>query len=569
MYITSLTIRKNGEEGEPIRQINFNKGINLIVDTSSAQDNTQTGNNVGKTTVLRLIDYCLGGNKEKIYQDPEFKKNSNSSANKIKNFLETNNICIELKLEGKDSQSITIKRNFLNYSDKIQKINDEIVGNPDFPVKLGQLMLGYQGNSLSFRQIICRNIRHSQEALSKTLKPLHATVKNTQYEALYLYWLGINSESFDKGQVTDDIKSEKDYRKKIEAEQGGNLNAIKQSIAVYETEINKLEKQKKQFNLNKDYAQDLERLFKVKKDLNSLRTKITVLQTRINLILESQQELDKTSPVIEQEKIKYLYNEAKKLIPDLQKKFEEIIAFHNSMIDEKKQFIGQQLPEINEQLKRSSEEVETLLQEEKKLSEILQKTGALEALEVIIQGLTKNYESKGQLEKIKEILIRSKEKIEKWNKRLDVINSQLKGKNTLIEERITAYNQYFSEASRTLYNQPFVLSHEIDNSDLKLNISSLGDNPGTGGKRCEIVAFDLAYIRFAEEFNIPHLNFILHDQIENIHDNQINTLLLNVVQKVDCQYIVSVLQDKLPPEIEVEKYSILTLSQDDKLFKLS
>ena len=43
--------------GNIIRDIPFHKGINLIVDESVDQ---VTGNNVGKTTVLKLIDFCLG-----------------------------------------------------------------------------------------------------------------------------------------------------------------------------------------------------------------------------------------------------------------------------------------------------------------------------------------------------------------------------------------------------------------------------------------------------------------------------------------------------------------------------
>ena len=41
-----------------IRHIDFHQGLNLIVDEVST-DNEETGNNVGKTTVLRLIDFCL------------------------------------------------------------------------------------------------------------------------------------------------------------------------------------------------------------------------------------------------------------------------------------------------------------------------------------------------------------------------------------------------------------------------------------------------------------------------------------------------------------------------------
>ena len=43
-----------------LRDIEFGPGLNLIVDdTPESAQSTATGNNVGKTTVLRLIDYCL------------------------------------------------------------------------------------------------------------------------------------------------------------------------------------------------------------------------------------------------------------------------------------------------------------------------------------------------------------------------------------------------------------------------------------------------------------------------------------------------------------------------------
>ena len=53
-----------------IRDIHFHKGINLIVDETPVDSSQQaTGNNVGKTTVLRLVDYCFGADGKNIYQD--------------------------------------------------------------------------------------------------------------------------------------------------------------------------------------------------------------------------------------------------------------------------------------------------------------------------------------------------------------------------------------------------------------------------------------------------------------------------------------------------------------------
>ena len=58
MFLKRLDIQNNDSI---IRSINFHKGINLIIDETQTSDKKESGNNVGKTTVLRLIDFCLGG----------------------------------------------------------------------------------------------------------------------------------------------------------------------------------------------------------------------------------------------------------------------------------------------------------------------------------------------------------------------------------------------------------------------------------------------------------------------------------------------------------------------------
>ena|SRR5579863_201620 len=55
-----------------VRTLPFKPGLNLILDKPTPAS-TQSGNSVGKTTVLRLIDFCLGSDGDDIWQDPEFK----------------------------------------------------------------------------------------------------------------------------------------------------------------------------------------------------------------------------------------------------------------------------------------------------------------------------------------------------------------------------------------------------------------------------------------------------------------------------------------------------------------
>ena len=151
---------------------------------------------------------------------------------------------------------------------------------------------------------------------------------------------------------------------------------------------------------------------------------------------------------------------------------------------------------------------------------------------------------------------------------LNKINEGIGSKDELIQQRIAEFNKYFSDISFRLYGEQFVLSSDKNERGYELNISSITGNLGTGKKKGQIAAFDLAYIQFADYLNIDCLHFVLHDQIENVHDNQISNLLTQIVSEVNCQYVLPVLRDKLPQDIDIKQYEILSLSQSDKLFRV-
>jgi uncharacterized protein YydD (DUF2326 family) len=67
MFLKSLTITRG--DGTIIQDIRFHTGLNLIVDETPVLSGKETGNNVGKTTVLKLVDFCLGDKAKGIYSD--------------------------------------------------------------------------------------------------------------------------------------------------------------------------------------------------------------------------------------------------------------------------------------------------------------------------------------------------------------------------------------------------------------------------------------------------------------------------------------------------------------------
>lgn len=55
--------------------------------------------------------------------------------------------------------------------------------------------------------------------------------------------------------------------------------------------------------------------------------------------------------------------------------------------------------------------------------------------------------------------------------------------------------------------------------------------------------------------------------VEVVDDNQIVGLVREVIN-AGCQFVVPILRDKLPKELDKPEYRALSLSQEDMLFKI-
>lgn len=96
MLLSSLLIKKGN--GDVIRNIPFHQGLNLIMDSSSPEETNVGGNGVGKTTVLKVVSFCLGGDGKKIYTDETTGKKNKA----VFNFLVENDVSFILTITSDD-----------------------------------------------------------------------------------------------------------------------------------------------------------------------------------------------------------------------------------------------------------------------------------------------------------------------------------------------------------------------------------------------------------------------------------------------------------------------------------
>jgi len=560
MFLKRLTI-KNGNN--LIRDISFRKGINLIVDETDSMNRQESGNNVGKTTVFRLIDFCLDGDGKNIYTDTEFKTVNQD----IENYLKENNIIISLILTAdfEKEEDVIIERNFLNYGQNIRTINGVAYKKNEFTDKLQQLFFHTAVDKPTFRQIISKNIRYEKNRLENTVKVLHNTVTKEEYETLYLFWLGIDfADGSRKQRLQNLIKIEENFQKEIK--KSNDLPKIVQALSVIDSNIQELSIKKDNFQLNDNFQSDIEELNQINFRISQLSTNISRLEIRKDLIEESVETNNRQKTTIDTNVVKQLYEEARLLMPTIQKTFEETLAFHNQMIQEKNVFLAKELPSLEVSLNKDKSDLNVLLIEERSISAKLKKMGVIEGLQTIITDMNVQFERKGTFEEQKRLLIESIDRLSEYRQELAVINSGIVDKQQLISNRIKKFNIYFSKLSKELYDEEFILVDEYSDRAMSLKVDTTSTNPGTGKKKGQIAAFDLAYIQFADALGIDCMHFILQDQLETVHTNQLSSLFTQIVDNINCQYVMTMLKDSLPTDVDTTPYIILKLSQRDKLF---
>ncbi len=562
MFLKNLTIKN---EETIIRTIDFHAGINLIIDETKTENKQESGNSVGKTTVLRLIDFCLDGDGKNIYTDAEF-KNSNT---KVEAFLTNNNITVSLELVSDLNKaaphSVLIERNFLKRKDKIQKINGESQSNDEFSKTLKELIFKTTSDKPTFKQLKSKNIRDEKNKLEKTLRILNPYTTAVEYETLHLFWFGI-----DINLSKDKLVRAKTLEEKLQQRlrKDSNLSQITQSLLIVDKEIAKLNERRKLFCESENYEEQFEIISSLKSKINYSSSKLSHMEMRKELITESKEDLEQDIANIDVARIRELYNRAKTLIPNIQKTFEQTLKFHNDMLSQKIKFIGEDLPQLEEDIIREQQHLNSLIKEERSIALKMGETHSITDLEDIISDLNMYHEKKGSLEEQKSVWQKSNKKLADIEEQVDLINSKIDAKDHVIQKRIAQFNEYFSDISSRLDGAHSVLSADKTDDIYKFEIGNIEGNPGTGSKKSQMASFDLSYIKFADEMGIPCLHFVLQDQIENVHSNQITNLLTDIVEEVNCQYVLPVLRDKLPKEINIQKYETLSLSQDDKLFRI-
>ena len=247
MYLRQLTLTKSS--GELIRAVTFQKGLNLILGKANKKSSS---NSLGKTTLIRCINFCLAGKIEEFFVDNENKKVENKT---VKDFLIQNQVDFELILSKEFNdlymqQDLKISRK-IAFDDKTQKIeilnyiDDKKYSLDEFKNILQLRLFLTNINKPSFRQLITKFVRRNDDEVSNILKYMGSFVSTVEYSTIRFFLFGFkNPEAIEKQQLLNiELKS---LTKKYSSLKATVPEGLQQKIDLLETEIEEKEKLEKE-----------------------------------------------------------------------------------------------------------------------------------------------------------------------------------------------------------------------------------------------------------------------------------------------------------------------------------
>lgn len=563
MRLDSLDIKINNEL---IRSIKFHSGLNLV---TNKPNSGRTGNSVGKSTLSRVIDFLMLGNLSNIYIDEEFRKPNKE----IESLFKNNIVIASLNFFDYENKLNQISRNLCTNTilDSAYWINGTSVDEKEYEIFLQSKFFNISTRRPSVRAIAPKFIRNDSHRMLSTTKFLDRRAGSKDYSELFLYLFGFNNTA---------LLTEKRDATNLVARRKRNslaINAIVKEqkpdseIKRYKADAIDLEKNLLKFEYSSEYSNPIERLSDLQAKEDLFTEELLSTQRKIDNINDTIELLSKDNNGYLISQLKAIYNFSGIAIDGALRELEDVILFHNNLVDKKKLFLTIDIPRLQEEFDGLQAEL-NLLRKDK--LQVFSDMRSKESLDHVTKNLKKLGELKVELGKL-EGLIEQQSKAKS-----DLLESESNLQNILdsISREIDTvylfekkFNEHLKLITKNLHDEEYDIELDFnrDTGICSIKLNNSATNPEGGKKKAEVIAFDFAYIHAVNELKIKRPTFVFHDSIEDIDIKQIKDIF-EEANKLPGQQVLSMLSDKIPDDV-YSMYSdkiVLSLNEDEKFFRV-
>jgi len=517
---------------ESFHEIKFKDGVNIILGKQKikAKSNKKsTTNGIGKSLVIKIIDFCLASDKVKEWEAP------------LAEWVFT----LTINVDGVDhtlSRAIN-KQNLIVFDGEEKKIKE-----------VREILRTYTNISsdFSFRQIINRYLRKGKLAYNNYLTTIKGE-KDCNTLLVVTYLLG-----FDYLLCKEKIKLKQDLdgngallRKAKSDPSFQSLFGIGQcdidlELSNIAFEIEKLEEE----ITAKNYAENYE---DIQAKANEISNMLDTLSNRKFVVLNNIDAITKALSreiTVGVENVKEIYREigiyfSNNLIHTL----EELESFHVSLLNSRKEALSKDLSLLQKELNQIDGTIVGLNDELNEKLEFLKIHSAMDKYVVAVRQIDALKAKKKEIEKIANIEKEIKTKIEQIKK--DIADSNISAQTYLdgICDRCENINKQFVSLTKTFYeNKKSALSIKCNDGDnqIRFNVDARITSDGSDGIQ-EIITFCFDWVLLLQ--NVTNIGFIYHDSllIANVEQRQKEILFTKISELCasNYQYIININKDQI------------------------
>jgi uncharacterized protein YydD (DUF2326 family) len=557
--------------------ISFVSGLNVIMAEIRLLENKKRDtHNLGKTTLGRLIDFCLLSSRDNRFF-------------LFKHFDLFKGFIFFLELELLDGSFLTVRRGVQDASKisfkKHAEPRQDFTGlaesgwdHVDVPFDRAQGLLDglldlRALDPWSFRKGLGYQLR-TQDDFRDVFQLRKFAARHSDWKPYLAHVLGFNGKSIEDHYRKEDELSEKEATADaIKRELGGSIEDISKIEGILLLKQRESEKKQRLLDAFDFRAQDKD---KTKELVENINDRIARLNNDRYSLTQNRKKITNS---LEEEQILFNADEAENLFKEagilfggqIKRDFQQLLSFNKSITEERRKYLVEERNEIETELKRLNSELNELGRRRSEALAFLSGTDPFnkykqvtDELVTLRADITSHERQRGFLRRLQELRREIRGLAEEKGQLQAQIEDDVERQDSEAGSVFSSIRVYFSEIVEEVIDRQALLSVSINKEDhleFKAEILDESGNAtsadmGHTYKRLLCIAFDMAVVRGHINDRFPR--FIYHDGIFESLDDRKKENLLGVIRKyadLGIQHIVTLIDSDLPSQIsEVSKF---------------
>ena len=538
--------------------VDFTTGLNVVLgERSIGSTEKDTRNGIGKSTLIEIIDFCLGSRATKgkgLNIEPlenwSFTLEITLQNNRVKvtrSISEQNLVIVDGPTKGWFEQPETSE----STGRKFYKVDRWriLLGRALFDIPALTESLSYKP---SYRSLVSYFIRRGPDAYTSPFRHFRQQ-KTWDIQLHTAYLLGMNWKYAGQWQG---LKDKEEGVKALE-------KAIKSGV--FEGTIGtagELETQRIQLERQLQDAEHALQTFKVHPQYESIQEDANRLTAKMHALannnIQDRRRLTRYEESITEEEpptsisLESLYEESGFIFPEgVKKTLHEARDFHSRIISNRTEFLKAEIKRIRTSINNREVQLEKLTDQRSKVLAVLKTHGALQEMTKLQEA---NVELRGSLDRVNRHLreiksLRSTKREIKTGK-ADLVQTAERDHEDRREFWSKAV-QLFNSNSQALYRAPGKLVIDVDDTGYKYQVD-IERSGSEGIEKMKVFCFDLAVLQLQMETR-KGIDFLIHDTLMfDAVDARQRALALEqanrVTKEVGAQYICTINSDMVPEE---------------------